>query len=132
MKRNTVQGILVAFLLGMVTNIYSQEKSVDASADKWTDWMKKTLTLSDDQASKVQAINRNYAGKIYGVKTDKGKSKQQKSAAMKQQIGAMDGELKGVLSDEQFKTYQSKRKEMMKEKREKRKGQKSAADSTSQ
>ncbi|HYK45138.1 MAG TPA: hypothetical protein VEV83_08220 [Parafilimonas sp.] len=132
MKSNTVRGILVAFLLGMVTNIYSQEKSVDARADKWTDWMKKTLTLNDDQASKVQAINRNYAGKIYGAKTDKGKSKQQKSAAMKQQIAAMDGELKGVLTDAQFKTYQSKRKEMMKEKREKRKGQKSAADSTSQ
>ena len=132
MKRNTARGILVAFLLGLVTNIYSQEKSVDGRADKWTDWMKKTLTLSDDQASKVQVINRNYAGKIYGVKTDKSKSKQQKSAAMKQQIAAMDGELKGVLTDEQFKTYQSKRKEMMKEKSEKRKGKKSAADSTSQ
>ena len=132
MKRNTVRGTLVALLLGVVTNIYSQEKSVDGRADKWTDWMKKTLTLSDDQASKVQVINRNYAGKIYGVKTDKSKSKQQKSAAMKQHIAAMDGELKGVLSDEQFKTYQSKRKEMMKEKREKRKEKKSAADSTSQ
>ena len=132
MKRNTVQGILVAFLVGLVTNIYSQEKSADARADKWTDWMKKTLTLSDDQASKVKVINRNYAGKIYGVKTDKSKSKQQKSAAMKQQVAAMDGELKGVLTDQQFKTYQSKRKEMMKEKRENRKGKKSGADSTSQ
>jgi len=132
MKRNTVQGMLVALLLGLVTNIYSQEKSVDAHADKWTDWMKKTLQLNDDQASKVQVINRNYAGKIYGAKTDKSKSKQQKSAAMKQQVAAMDGELKGVLTDEQFKTYQSKRKEMMKEKREKRKAQKSAADSTGQ
>jgi len=132
MKRNTVRVTLVALLLGVVTNIYSQEKSVDGRADKWTDWMKKTLTLSDDQAAKVQVINRNYAGKIYGVKTDKSKSKQQKSAAMKQQIAAMDGELKGVLTDEQFKTYQSKRKEMMKEKRENRKGKKSAADSTSQ
>ena len=132
MKRNTVQAILVASLLVLVTNIYSQEKSADARADKWTDWMKKTLTLSDDQSSKVQAINRNYAGKIYGVKTDKSKSKQQKSAAMKQQLAAMDGELKGVLTDEQFKTYQSKRKEMMKEKREKRKEKKSGTDSTSQ
>jgi hypothetical protein len=132
MKINTVQGILVAFLVGLVTNIYSQEKSVDARADKWTDWMKKTLQLNDDQSSKVHAINRNYAGKIYGLKTDKSKSKQQKSAAMKQQVASMDGELKGVLTDQQFKTYQSKRKEMMKEKSEKRKGKKSAADSTSQ
>jgi hypothetical protein len=104
--------------------------SAENRAKKITEWMKTNLQLKDDQVSKVQDINLKYANKMDEVKNSSG-SKQDKTKTMKTNEDARDNELKSVLSDEQFKTYQSKKAELKKSMKEKGKQRKQQHQPTS-
>ena len=134
MKNMTIRGLLLITLFAFFTNVYSQGKSpatAQEKADKATNWMKTHLKLTDDQFSKVQAINQKYAQRFHELKdSSKSQSKQEKLAVAKREEAAMDGELKGVLNDEQFTAYQSKKKEMNKEIKDKKIGKKDSSTTT--
>lgn len=88
--------------------------SSDERATKMTDWMKTNLNLTDDQVSKVSAINMKYAKQNQQIYNGTN-SKEKKMEMMKTNEAAKEKEIKSVLNDEQFKTYKQKRNEMHKQ-----------------
>ncbi|HEX5168038.1 MAG TPA: hypothetical protein VFW11_02610 [Cyclobacteriaceae bacterium] len=100
-----------------INQSYAQEKTQktpEQRAVALTEWMKTNLQLMPDQEGTIQSINLKYANLNEGLRTSS-KSRMQKFKALKSNDQAKDDELKVVLTDEQFKIYES-RKEELKEK----------------
>ena len=129
MKQINLRYLLFLPLLLIFANLRAQDKSTMPTAEeratKMTDWMKSTLQLNDTQLSQVQAINLKYANKRQDMMNNS-QSKKEKTDAWKADEAAKDAELKGVLTDDQYKTYQTKKEEMKKEMKEKMKEKKAA------
>ena len=93
---------------------FMTETPPEERAQLQTDYMKETLSLSRDQESKVHGVNLKYAEKTqeaYEAPT----KKNQKLKTMKHMNAQKEGELKLILSTEQYDTYE-RNKEAMKEK----------------
>jgi hypothetical protein len=88
-----------------------QMPTAETRASKMTEWMKTNLNLTADQLSKVQELNMKYAVKMDSLRNS-GLEKQDRFAAMKTDSESRDSELKGILTSEQYATYQEKKKEM--------------------
>jgi len=88
-----------------------QMPTAETRASKMTEWMKTNLSLTADQLSKVQELNMKYAVKMDSLRNSS-LEKQDKHAAMKSGNETKDSELKGILTSEQYATYQEKKKEM--------------------
>ena len=129
MKKIILQGLLSIALLGLFTIGYSQEKGPQDRANKWTDWMKKNLQLTDDQVAKVQPVNLKYAAKVNELKADTSKGNKKKLDAVKEIDGQMDAELKPIFTQEQYQSYVAKKKEMKEEKKSKKGGDKKSTPS---
>jgi len=126
-KVKTVRNILSVILLTMCCLAGAQQPAGDADtlATKLTNWMKITLTLSDEQVSQLQEINLKYAEKMVALKR-KTIPRRQKLEILNDNDAAKENELKKVFTADQFKLYQAKKEELkkqMKQKaREKKKG----------
>ena len=123
MKNVRQQGILLIFLLIAAVTSKGQDKSIPPAADraaKITEWMKSNLQLTDDQLPKVQDINLKYANKADELRTMT-MGKRQKLQKLKADGQAKDGELKAVLTPEQYKIYESNKAELQKQFKEKAK-----------
>ena len=101
--------MLSIVLIAITTAFAFKGHDPAARAKKQTEWMKKELSLTDDQTSKVENINLKYAQK-----------KKEIIEQMHKQMSALDkdktSDLQGVLNKEQLSKYESKKAEM-KEKR---------------
>ncbi len=116
-------GILFVFLLITVVTGRAQDKSIPPAADraaKLTEWMKTNLQLTDEQLPKIQDINLKYANKADELRSMSG-GKRQKLQKLKSDGHAKDGELKTVLTQDQYKIYESKKAELQKQFKEKAK-----------
>lgn len=82
-------------------------------AAKLTDWMKTNLQLTAPQEPQVQQINLEYAKKTDAVKNSQAR-KMEKAKTLKANDQAKDAELKAVLTEDQFKTYQTQKDELKK------------------
>ena len=115
--------LLISFMLFLSSAVIAQgTESMSASdrATKLTDWMTKNLNLTTDQIPKVSDINAKYAGMNEQLKSSTD-TKDQKMATMKNNDAAKDAELKGILTDSQYQTYETKKAEMKKEMKQKMK-----------
>lgn len=124
-----IPGLLVVLCLSFASNAQEAERetmSPEERASKLTTWMKNNLQLTDEQEKSVQEINLKYAGKTEELRNSS-ESKGQKFKKLKSYNDDKDKELKGLLTAEQFKTYQAKKEEVKEEFKakasEKRKGQ---------
>jgi Spy/CpxP family protein refolding chaperone len=102
MKNGRIRTAALAFVLsGMLFTIgakgFGSLPDPQVMAKKQTEWMKKDLSLSDEQSTKVEGINLKYAKKMDALHQDKEK------------------ELQGVLSKEQFDKYKAKKEQRMNE-----------------
>ena len=134
MKKIITQALLSIALLIFFTNAYSQEKNPQERANKWTEWMKKSLQLNDDQVAKVQPINLKYATQLNDIRKDTAGGKVNWDK-VKENEAKMDAELKTIFTQQQFQTYDAKKTEMKEGKKDKKdgdktKGNKKNADST--
>ena len=86
--------------------------------------MKKTLGLSDDQATKMKEAKATLQGKMKAIKSDTGLSKEQKKAQIKDAAIAFDGQIKGILTPEQYTKWSEMKEKMKGKMKEKRKGKK--------
>ena len=110
------------FFLAGINQVNSQEQmSASTRAAKLTDWMKTNLTLNESQVSQVEAINLKYANKADELRANSSLTKNQKVDALKVDNKARDEEFKKILTEEQYKTYQSKKGEVKKMAKEKAK-----------
>jgi hypothetical protein len=122
MKPTTLATVILVFALtGMGTFAYSQEKldefmtetTPEERAQFQTDYMNESLSLQDDQRSKVHDINIKYAEKMqeaYEAPT----KKQAKLQSMKRINAEKEAELKLILSADQYATYEKNKEEMKK------------------
>jgi len=127
MKKIIAQALLLIALLISFTNVYSQEKPPQDRANKWTEWMKKNLQLKDDQVAKVQPINLKYATQLNDIKKDTAGGKVNWDK-VKENDAKMDAELKAVFTQQQFKTYDTKKTEMKEDRKDKQDGGNTTAD----
>ena len=83
-------------------------------AAKLTEWMKNNLQLTAEQEKPIHEINLKYANKTEELRnTDESRS--QKFKKLKDYNEAKDKELKVLLTEDQYKTYQAKKEEVKEE-----------------
>lgn len=121
----------MSFILGLAVISYAQQGSDNKSAKTvrtpedratiFTKWIDKTVTLTPDQQTKVQAVNLKYANMKQAVRD----SAQANRKAMRQEVMAdnkeQDAELKSILTSDQYIAYTAARKQKMEDMRSKRK-----------
>jgi periplasmic protein CpxP/Spy len=86
--------------------------------------VKKTLGLSDDQATKMKDAKATLQGKMKAIKSDTGLSKEQKKAQIKDAAMAFDGQIKGIFTPEQYTKWGEMKQKMKGKMKENRKGKK--------
>jgi len=69
------------------------------------DDMKKELSLSDDQYSKVQAINKNFGERLKTLRSDSTMSKETARVELKKIRDEKNNEIKGVLTPDQYNKW---------------------------
>jgi len=106
--------LLVALFL-FVTAI--AQSTPDEKAKALTDRMKTNLTLNDDQYKSVYDINLDFIKKLGGVKEDGG-SKMAKFKKLKEIDKSRDASLQKVLTEDQFKKFQTQKQETREEMKE--------------
>ena len=74
--------------------------------------MAKTVTLTDDQKAKVQAVNLKYARLNQEIKTEDQGNRGSLWKDIKANEAERDAELKAVLTPEQFQTYTTAKQQM--------------------
>jgi periplasmic protein CpxP/Spy len=84
--------------------------------------LKKALNLSDDQATKMKDARATLQGKMKAIKSDSGLSKEQKAVQIKDAAMAFDGQIKGILTPEQYTKWGEMKEKMKSKMKEKRKG----------
>lgn len=106
--------ICFAAAMLLFTTVNAQQKQLPPASEraaKLTEWMKTNLALTADQEPKVQDINLKYAGKLDELQKST-QPRREKMKTLKENDASKDAELKQVLTDEQFKTYQAKKDEL--------------------
>jgi len=124
MKKNISTTFLFASVLIAGANAHAQQKTTatpEQRANKVTEWMKTNLQLNDDQVSQVKVMNLKYANKTQELKDNRTLTRRQKLQVLSDNDKAKDKELKDVLTDDQYKTYQSKKSEIKKQLKQKMK-----------
>ena len=115
MKKAWLYFNLLMILLCLFTRVNAQQPIHTAPdrAATITKWMEDNLRLVGNQRSLLYQINLKYAYKTEELRNS-GKSSREKLNIFKVNDKARDEELKNVLTADQFKTYQSKKAEIIK------------------
>ena len=115
MKKTLLYFNLWMTLLCLFTMVNAQQPIHTASdrAATITQWMQDSLRLVGNQRSLLYQVNLKYAYKMDELKNSKITSRE-KMHIFKVNDKARDEELKNVLTADQFKTYQSKKAEVIK------------------
>ena len=113
--------ILVLLMISISQVHAQQDWSAQSRAAKVTDWMKANLQLNETQVMQVEPINLKYANRAQSIKNDKTLTRGQKLEALRADDLSKDNDLKSVLTQDQFKTYQAKKEEMKKQMKQKMK-----------
>ncbi len=98
-------------------------KTPEQRADHLTNWMTKAANLSNDQKTKVYAVNLKYAQTNQATKSADQNNRKQMWQDLKANENEREAELKGIMTTEQFQAY-SIAKQQLVEKRRERKGRK--------
>ncbi|MGN6437081.1 MAG: hypothetical protein ACTHMM_11135 [Agriterribacter sp.] len=109
-----------SFLMMCSVAVFAQDKqhkNPEEKAKMMSDKMKTELTLTDEQYTKVQAINLDFATKASAIKQE-GTDKAAWGEKMKPLKEEHAKALKGVLTPEQFTKYESIKDEMKKDKKQ--------------
>ena len=112
--RSSALLLALSFSITLSFEISAQErtpKTPEERATALTEWMKTNLQLTPDQEGSIQAINLKYANQNEELRNS-GKSRMQKLNTLKSNDKAKDKELKAILTEDQFKTYESRKEEV--------------------
>ncbi len=98
-----------------------QRRTPQERADQYTAFIAKTVTLTDDQKTKVAAVNLKYANLNEQNRSQDSGNRAAMMKAVKANDEARNTELKGILTVDQFQAYATA-KQQMEEKRKERRG----------
>ncbi len=102
--------------------LYAQAKDPATRAKELTDKMKTSLSLTDEQYSKVEAINLDFATAASALRKSNEAARNEKFNAYKDLSKKRKESLKSVLTEEQLKTMEAQQKEHRDKMKDKRKG----------
>jgi PBP1b-binding outer membrane lipoprotein LpoB len=94
--------MLALFFAGAVS---AQPPSAEERAKRDNEWMKTSLSLTDEQVPKVEAINLKYANKMSELFQQGGGNFEEIRPKMTELQGQKRTELQAVLTTEQLKLY---------------------------
>ena len=120
MKKNRSSGFMFVLLLVVITLVHAQQKvplTAEEIATKTTEWMKTTLSLTEDQVGQVKDINLKYATRNLDLKKSS-LNKKQKLQTLQSNDDAKDKELKRIFSADQYKTWLVKKEEIKEQAKE--------------
>lgn len=112
---NSIRKILILTFVTITSNFsFAQTTSTpEERAKYWDDWMKKEVLITPDREAEVHAINLKYAQLNEQLKTTE-TTRRSKFEEMKLNEEKKEKELKVILTKDQFKRYQQKKKAMQK------------------
>jgi hypothetical protein len=106
--------LISTFLILLGGKLFAQDVESKLSPEECarfqTEWMKQNLSLSEDQLVQIEPLNLKYAQKMEEVKASSRKIGKLKKA--KAIMDEKDGQLKKILTKDQFNVYLEKREEM--------------------
>ena len=106
--------LISTFLILLCGKMFAQDVETKLSSEErarfQTEWMKQNLSLSNDQLVQIEPLNLKYAQKMEEVKAISGKIGKLKKA--KSIMDEKDGQLKKILTKDQFNVYLEKREEI--------------------
>ncbi len=106
--------LISTFLILLGGKLFAQDVESKLSPEErarfQTEWMKQNLSLSEDQLVQIEPLNLKYAQKMEEVKASSRKIGKLKKA--KAIMDEKDGQLKKILTKDQFNVYLEKREEM--------------------
>ena len=86
-------------------------------AERQTNQMKESLKLTDEQLPKVEALNLKYAKKMKAARDEAGEDREAMRNSMMEMVKEKDVELKKILTDDQWTTFEEDRKKRMEQRR---------------
>jgi len=89
-----------------------QKRSAEDMAKQQTDWMKQELKLSKEQEKEIYRINLETSKRVKETWSKYKGNREMMQSEMKKNRIQKDKELKKALSEEQFKLYKKRIKEM--------------------
>lgn len=98
--------MIIMLLAGTVAFAQHGEGKRAAWSEKRYEKLKTELSLNDDQSAKFKAIDQKYMDSFRKVRSDSSLTKENKKAEMKKLRDGRDGEIKGVLTADQYKKWQ--------------------------
>jgi hypothetical protein len=107
-----------AFILLTLTGFVSadqQQPAFESMAEKRTELMKVSLSLNNEQVTRIEKINLDAAQRIQELKDKNSRYKRIIFRKIQQVKKERDIELKKVLTNEQWQTYQAKKEELRSE-----------------
>jgi hypothetical protein len=120
----TVLACVMALCLSTVTQAQEKAQAADSQRQESVDRLKSDvsrLSLTEEQKAPFLEITKKYAEKVKAVNANTDLSKIDRLKEVKTLRIAKDEEVKSLLTEEQFKTYQEIREERKEKRREKRK-----------
>jgi hypothetical protein len=128
MKKLTLAASLLLALISFTNRLYGQQRmselmnetTPEERAKMQTDYMKESLSLTEDQTSQIAAINLKHARKMQDV-YNSGGSRIQKLKKMKSVSQEKDNEIKGALTPDKYAAYEKNKAEMKERFKEKAK-----------
>lgn len=98
------KSVMLMILMAASTAMFAQRHYGDGKgrADRFNDYMKKELSLTDDQYAKVKTINQTFADRFKTVRKDSSLSRESSRTEMKKIHTEHEAALKGVLTDKQY------------------------------
>ncbi|MCL1943640.1 MAG: DUF4890 domain-containing protein [Candidatus Azobacteroides sp.] len=115
MRKSAMVMVSVLMISASVFGQQRQRFSPEDMAKKQTEQMTESLSLTDEQKAKVEAINLKYAQKQQQAFQSDKVERQARMEEMKKNHDDKDLELKSVLTSDQYTAYQQKQQERMKQ-----------------
>ena len=102
----TKNGMLVMFMMVISTMVFAQHHGGKEKGQHDTGaYLKKVLSLSDDQVKKIDAINTDFSARFKKLRSDSTVNREAARADMKKLKDERTAQMKGVLSADQFKKW---------------------------
>ncbi len=111
--RNSIKNYCLIFLAILFTSTaFAQRDQKDFNpekrATKMTERLTEALNLNEAQVKKIKTLHLKYAERMHSIRSEKeADDRSQKRAAMQQMRTDIEAEMKTILSEEQFQTFQS-------------------------
>ena len=129
MKKTWFYIVIMALMLSFTSStIFAQQgrgpRNIDPEemAERQTNQMKEALALTAEQLPKVEALNHKYAKKLKDARDEADGDWESMRSTMMEMMREKDGEMKKVLTTDQWTTFEAQRKERMQNRRGGRRG----------